>query len=141
MADRTALLIYSSGTTGLPKGVEVTHFNLVANMLQFMRLQFSDTSAYERKGLCVLPMYHGLGLVYYGFVAPKVGLQTYLMERYNLEEMLSCIDRFKITELLLVPPILLAMAKHPSTRKYDLSSIRKVTAGAAPIGMEVTQPI
>ncbi len=139
-ADRTAILIYSSGTTGLPKGVEVTHYNLVATTTQLMKMQLSDTRVKERRSLCVLPMYHGLGLVYYIFIAPKSGVQSYLMERYDLESMLACIDRFKITELLLVPPIVTVMAKHASARngKYDLSSIRKVIAGAAPLGMEVT---
>lgn len=140
-ANRTAILIYSSGTTGLPKGVEVTHYNLVATTLQLIQMQFSDRSVKERKSLCVLPMYHGLGLVYYVFVACKANLQTYLMQRYNLKDMLSYIERFRITELLLVPPMVLAMAKHPSTRNgdYDLRSVRKVIAGAAPLGMEITQ--
>ena len=63
------------------------------------------------------------------------------MERYSLSDMLDHIQSFKVTELLLVPPILVAMAKHPSVRDgtCDISSVRKVVAGAAPIGMEVTQ--
>lgn len=86
-------------------------------------------------------MYHVLGLAYYTFTAPKWGLQTYLSERYNLPDMLDYIQRYRITELLLVPPILVATAKHPSVRDgtCDISSVRKVVAGAAPIGMEVTQ--
>ncbi|KIW95889.1 uncharacterized protein Z519_02954 [Cladophialophora bantiana CBS 173.52] len=141
MATKTAILIYSSGTTGLPKGVEVTHSNLVSTTMQLMKMQLSDKSVTQRRSLCVLPMYHGLGLVYFVFVASKSGLQSYMMQRYNLRDMLSCIDSFKITELLLVPPILLAIAKHPSARNgdYDLSSVRKVVAGAAPLGTEVTQ--
>ncbi|KAK4942855.1 hypothetical protein LTR10_017431 [Elasticomyces elasticus] len=140
MANHTAILFYSSGTTGLPKGVEVTHYSLVATTMQLIMTQLSDRNITQRRGICVLPMYHGLGLVYYVFVATKARMQTYLMQRYNLENMLSCIDRYKITELLLVPTILVAVAKHPAARrgKYDLSSVRKVVAGAAPIGMEVT---
>lgn len=141
MAHRTAILIYSSGTTGLPKGVEVTHYNLVACSTQLKMMQLSDKSVTQRRSLCVLPMYHGLGLVYYVFVAAISGIQTYMMQRYNLQDMLSNIECFRVTELLLVPPILVAMAKHPAARngQYDLSSIRKVIAGAAPLGMEVTQ--
>lgn len=141
MANRTAILIYSSGTTGLPKGVEVTHYNLIATTMQLMMTQLSDKSITQRRGLCVLPMYHGLGLVYFVFVATKARMQTYVMQRYKLQDMLSCIDRYKITELLLVPTILVAVAKHPAARSgnYNLSSVRKVVAGAAPVGMEVTK--
>ncbi|KAK4949766.1 hypothetical protein LTR10_011608 [Elasticomyces elasticus] len=141
LASRTAILLYSSGTTGLPKGVELSHRSVIANMLQLKQIQLSDTSVAARRSLCVVPLYHALGLMYYSFTAPKCGIQTFLMERYNLSDMLDHIQSFKITELLLVPPILVAMAKHPSVRdgSCDISSVRKVVAGAAPIGMEVTK--
>ncbi|KIW13292.1 hypothetical protein PV08_08480 [Exophiala spinifera] len=140
-ASRTAILIYSSGTTGLPKGVELTHRGVIANVLQLKQMQFSDADKSPRRNLCVIPLYHVLGLHYYTFTAPKLGIQTLLMERYNLPDMLDHIQRFKITDLLLVPPILVAMAKHPSVRDgtCDISSVRRVVAGAAPIGMEVTK--
>lgn len=143
LGDQTAVLIYSSGTTGLPKGVELSHRNMIANMLQLEKIQLVDKSVENRhrRCLCVVPMYHALGLGYYIFFAPKWGLTTYLMERYNLTDMLEHIQRFRITELVLVPPILVAMAKHPSVRDgtYDIRSVNKVVAGAAPIGMEVTK--
>jgi len=140
-ADRTTVLIYSSGTTGLPKGVELSHRSIISNMMQLEKIQLADKSIRTRNCLCVVPMYHALGLGYYIFFAPKWGLKTYLMERYNLPDMLDHIQRFKITELVLVPPILVAMAKHPSVRDgtCDISSVQKVLAGAAPIGMEVTK--
>lgn len=138
---RTAILIYSSGTTGLPKGVELTHSGVIANVLQLKQMQVPDAGRSERRNLCVVPMYHVLGLHYYTFTAPKLEIQTFLMERYNLSDMLDHIQRFKITDLLLVPPILVAMAKHPSVRDgtCDIGSVRRVVAGAAPIGMEVTK--
>ncbi|KIW37915.1 uncharacterized protein PV06_09893 [Exophiala oligosperma] len=140
-ASRTALLVYSSGTTGLPKGVELTHRGVIANVLQLKQMQFSKGDKSARRNLCVVPMYHVLGLHYYTFTAPKWGIRTVLMERYNLPDMLDHIQRFKITDLLLVPPILVAMAKHPSVRDgtCDVSSVQRVIAGAAPIGMEVTK--
>lgn len=140
-SERTAILIYSSGTTGLPKGVELSHRSLIANMLQLNTINMSDSTVTIRRSLCTVPMYHALGLCYYVFTAPKWRLQTYLMEKFNLAEMLDHIQRFQITELILVPPMLVAMAKHPSVRDgtSDISSVRKVVAGAAPIGMEVTQ--
>jgi len=141
LSSRTAVLIYSSGTTGLPKGVELSHRSIIANMLQLKKCQLSDTNVTARRSLCVVPLYHALGLLYYCFTAPKWGMETFLMERYSLSDMLDHIQSFKVTELLLVPPILVAMAKHPSVRDgtCDISSVRKVVAGAAPIGMEVTQ--
>jgi 4-coumarate--CoA ligase len=141
ISNRTAVLIYSSGTTGFPKGVELTHRNLMATTMQMIQLRMSNTDVSQHRGLCVLPMYHGLGLIYFVFVSIKSGAQSYIMERYNLQHTLECIQKFRITELVLVPPIVLAMAKHPSTRNgdYDLSSVRRVLAGAAPLGMEVTQ--
>ena len=142
LAQRTALLIYSSGTTGLPKGVEVSHYNIVANMIQIAQVfdlesrQPSQTSS--KRALAVLPMYHGLGLVYYGLVAPKVRLPVVLMKRFRLPQFLENIERFQITDLLLVPPIVVAMAKSPCVRNYNISSVRRVLAGAAPLGMEAT---
>jgi 4-coumarate--CoA ligase len=140
LSNRTAVVVYSSGTTGLPKGVELSHFNLVSNALQLQKVQFT-TDPSLRRALCCLPMYHGLGLVYYTIVAPKAGMPVYLMDRYKLPEMLDHIQRFEITELLLVPPILVAMSKNTGVQRgeYNLGSIKKVVAGAAPIGMEVSQ--
>ncbi|KAJ9607984.1 hypothetical protein H2200_008063 [Cladophialophora chaetospira] len=140
-SERTAILIYSSGTTGLPKGVELSHRSVIANILQLKMIHMSDSTIKVRRSLCAVPMYHALGLCYYNFTAPKWGLETYLMERFSLADMLDHIQRFKISELVLVPPMLVAMAKHPSVRDgtFDVSSVRKVLAGAAPIGMEVTQ--
>lgn len=142
---RTCILIYSSGTTGLPKGVELSHYNIVANMCQLYHMQTLDrrfvaSTTNSPRMIGFLPMYHALGMIYYGFVAPKRGLQVYLMDRFELFRMMENIQRFRITELLLVPPVLVAMAKHPAIRggKYDLSSVMKVVCGAAPLGREAT---
>lgn len=142
-ADRTVILIYSSGTTGLPKGVEASHYNIVSNICQITYVQNLDPRnavGPNTRGLCFLPMYHGLGLMYYAWVAPKRGLRVYLMDRFNLMDMLKNIQRFRITELLMVPPVVVAMAKSPLLQSgaYDLSSVRSVICGAAPLGMEVT---
>lgn len=140
LSNHTAVLVYSSGTTGLPKGVEVSHFNLVSNARQVQQAHFAPDVA-SRQTICCLPMYHGLGLAYYTITVPKSGMQTYMMERYRLEDMLDHIQKYKISELLLVPPILVAISKHSDVQqgKYNLDSVKKVVAGAAPIGMEISQ--
>lgn len=137
LANRTALLLYSSGTTGLPKGVEASHRNIVTSMMQIMGIQNLSGSS-NRSTICALPMYHGLGLVYYTIVAPKAQLRVYLMARFSLQPFLEYIERFKVTDLLLVPPIVVSMAKSPRIRHFNLTSVRRVTAGAAPLGMEAT---
>lgn len=143
-ADRTALLIYSSGTTGLPKGVEASHRNLIANNCQFIHLQRLDPRLRQldqtgaATSLACLPMYHGLGLIVYVLLAPKRRMKVYMMKRYDGDKVLLYIERFLVTELMLVPPILVAMAKNPKAKMVDLSSIRRVTCGAAPMGREVS---
>jgi 4-coumarate--CoA ligase len=109
-----------------------------------MRLETRDPRCSQKKnrrGLCFLPMYHGLGLVYFALMAPKSGQCVYLMERYKLLQMMENIQRFQISELLAVPPVVVAMAKHPLIRrgKYDLSSVVKVLCGAAPLGKTISE--
>lgn len=143
-ADRTALLMYSSGTTGLPKGVEATHRNLIANNCQFIQLQRLDPhlrqldQSGDSTALACLPMYHGLGLIIYTLLAPKRRMKVYMMKRYDGDKVLQNIERFRVTELMLVPPILIAMAKNPKAKKTDLSSIKRVSCGAAPMGREIS---
>ena len=147
-AQTTVALLYSSGTTGLPKGVELTHYNLVANCCQIDHLinldpRFARDQCIvdSQKWLCFLPMYHGIGLLQYSTVAPVRGTPVYIMKRFDLIKMLGNIERFKITELVMVPPVVVAMAKNPVVKKgkYDLSSVRKVLAGAAPMGREICE--
>ncbi|RVX67124.1 hypothetical protein B0A52_08367 [Exophiala mesophila] len=143
---RTAILFYSSGTTGLPKGVEATHRNIVANNCQLIHLQSLDPRFQkmdergQARSLCALPMYHGLGLVIYTMIAPKRRMSVYLMKKFDGRKMLEYIQRFKITELVFVPPILGWMAKNPLSRSgtVDLSSVQRVLCGAAPLSASVS---
>lgn len=128
------VLPYSSGTTGLPKGVMLTHYNLVANVIQAasaLGLTEADTM------LGVLPFFHIYGMVVIMNLGLHVGATIVTMPRFDLEHCLDTLQRYKVTFAPLVPPIVLAMAKHPLVDKYDLGSVRTVFSGAAPLGENV----
>lgn len=143
-AQRTVILIYSSGTTGLPKGVELSHYNIVANMCQLTYLYSLDPRSApsgKPRTLGFLPMYHALGLVYYCFVAPKRSLQVYLMDRYNRQQTLDNFERFQINEQVMVPPIMVDIAKNsdPEDARRKMRSLQKAGVGAAPLGTEAME--
>ncbi|KAJ9646264.1 hypothetical protein H2204_000927 [Knufia peltigerae] len=146
-ANRTACLFYSSGTTGVPKGVEATHRNLVANNCQHVYMNNLDPrfrqmdQAGESRTICPLPMFHGLGLIVNSLIAPLRRMPVYVMRRYDGKKMIQYIERFKVTEMILVPPIVRWMAKDPLVRsgRFDISSVRRVMCGAAPLSASVSK--
>jgi acyl-CoA synthetase (AMP-forming)/AMP-acid ligase II len=133
--EHIAALPYSSGTTGFPKGVMLTHYNLVANIIQTaarLDIRGSDTL------LGVLPFFHIYGMVVIMNVGLYRGSTIVTMPRFDLEQCLDILQKYKVTFAPLVPPIVLALAKNPIVEKYDLSSIRTVFCGAAPLRENVS---
>lgn len=129
-------LPYSSGTTGLSKGVMLTHANLIANMVLSAGVNEID----ERDTLIgVLPFFHIYGMVLILNLAIYRGAKLVTVPRFDLEEFLALIQQYRVTGLNLVPPLVLALAKHPSVDNYDLSSVRIIGCGAAPLGQELEQ--
>ena len=129
-------LPYSSGTTGLPKGVMLTHRNLVANVAQVS--PFLPGGEGER-AIAVLPFYHIYGLTVLLNMGLWQGVTLVTMPRFDLEGFLSVIQEQRITRAYLVPPIVLALAKHPLVDRYDLSSLVSINSGAAPLDASVEQ--
>ncbi|MDE3075231.1 MAG: 4-coumarate--CoA ligase family protein [Chloroflexota bacterium] len=129
-------LPYSSGTTGFPKGVMLTHRNLVANVCQ---VEVAAPTAEDTIDIGVLPFYHIYGLTVLLNSVLRGGGQLVTMARFDLEEFLGLIQRYRVTRAYLVPPIVLALAKHPAVANYDLSSLQAITSGAAPMSAELTE--
>ncbi|MGY1688971.1 4-coumarate--CoA ligase family protein [Geodermatophilus sp. SYSU D01105] len=124
-------LPYSSGTTGLPKGVMLTHRNLVANVAQMRPIM--DVHEGDERIIAVLPFFHIYGLTVLMNQGLAIGGTVVTLPRFDLEDFLRTLQDQKITRAFVAPPIVLALAKHPLVDQYDLSSLRTITSGAAPL--------
>ena len=131
-----ATINYSSGTTGLPKGVMITHHNLVSNAEQSIYTKYSiipRSRSPPERWLGFLPLYHAYGQTNTVMLAPKLRIPMYVMQNFDFERFLHAIQERKITNLQVAPPILVLLNKHPAVSKYDLTSIVQIICGAAPL--------
>ncbi|CAM1511822.1 Fc.00g093350.m01.CDS01 [Cosmosporella sp. VM-42] len=132
----TAVINFSSGTTGLPKGVSITHYNLVANTCQAIfnnAIGIGLESLQSQRWLGFLPLYHAYSQLFTINVACKLEIGIYMMPKFSFEDYLKYIQQFKITAVQTVPPVLVMMAKRKETSRYDLSSLQHILTGAAPL--------
>ena len=136
--DDLVVLPYSSGTTGLPKGVMLTHHNLVANLCQFHGFESQPRLEENDIVLAVLPFFHIYGMVVVMKLALAHGATVVTMPRFDMADFLALIQRYRITTLPMVPPMVLGLAKSPLVDQYDLSSLRTLFCGAAPLGAELS---
>ncbi|NEC25879.1 4-coumarate--CoA ligase family protein [Streptomyces sp. SID8111] len=129
-AEDVAALPYSSGTTGVPKGVMLTHRQIATNLAQ---LDPAITAGPGDRILAVLPFFHIYGLTALMNAPLRQGATVVVLPRFDLEQFLAAIQNHRITALYVAPPIVLALAKHPMVAEYDLSSLQHVISAAAPL--------
>jgi acyl-CoA synthetase (AMP-forming)/AMP-acid ligase II len=128
-------LPYSSGTTGLAKGVMLTHHNLVSNLCQMDGL---DYFARNDTLVAVLPLFHIYGLVVILNMGLRMGATVVTMPRFDLDQFLEILQKYNVTLAHLVPPIVLALTKCPEVDNYDLSKLKTIFSGAAPLGEKIS---
>ncbi|MDT0116891.1 AMP-binding protein [Microbacterium sp. PRF11] len=135
-ATHVAVLPYSSGTTGAPKGVMLSHRNLVANVHQCRPI---IEIVPDDRVLAVLPFFHIYGMTVLLNLALRQRATLVTMPRFDLTEFLRIIQDQRCTFLFIAPPIAVALAKHPAVADYDLSSVHSVFSGAAPLDGETAE--
>ncbi|XP_044269666.1 luciferin 4-monooxygenase-like isoform X2 [Tribolium madens] len=134
-----ALILTSSGTTGFPKCVQLTHSNMRTTMLHAMDPTFLDLNKHE-SWIAFLPFYHVFGCAI-ALASILSGCKTVIMEKFIPDLFLTLIQNHKITKLFVVPPILQFLVKNPLVEKFDLSSVTDILCGAAVVRKELEEMV
>ncbi|KAJ7945729.1 4-coumarate:CoA ligase-like protein [Quillaja saponaria] len=137
----SAVILYSSGTTGRVKGVLLTHRNLIALIAGIYHQQHAydlDGNHSDSVSLFILPLFHVFGF-FMLIQAVSMGETLVLMERFDFQAMLRAVEKYKVTDMPVSPPLIVALAKSELVHKYDLSSLQFLGCGGAPLGKEVAE--
>ncbi|KAG6791184.1 hypothetical protein POTOM_000296 [Populus tomentosa] len=140
--DDVVALPYSSGTTGLPKGVMLTHKGLITSVAQ--QVDGDNPNLYfhsEDVILCVLPMFHIYALNSIMLCGLRVGASILIMPKFEIGSLLGLIEKYKVSIAPVVPPVMMSIAKSPDLDKHDLSSLRMIKSGGAPLGKELEDTV
>ncbi|CAN7042306.1 unnamed protein product [Brassica oleracea var. botrytis] len=133
----TAVMLYSSGTTGASKGVISSHRNLTSYVAKIV----AKESLEDKILICTVPMFHTFGLLMFAMATVAIGSTVVILQRFELNDMLAAVEKYRATALILAPPVLVVMTNEADIikEKCDLSSLKKVTCGGAPLSKEVTE--
>ncbi len=129
-AEDVAVLPYSSGTTGTPKGVMLTHRNICTNLAQ---VESMHALGEDDQVIAILPMFHIYGLTVLMNGALQRGATVHVHSRFDLGDFLTSMSRDRITHAYVAPPVMLALAKHPAVDGHDLSHLKIIICAAAPL--------
>ncbi|KAF8586519.1 acetyl-CoA synthetase-like protein [Ramaria rubella] len=135
-AHETIFLCYSSGTTSKSKGVELSHYNVTSTLCALeVRMKYLHPGGPVMLG--VLPFFHIFGLTHLVLFTLYAGAPLVIMSKFNPDEFCASIDRYKVTVAVTVPPILVVLANHPAPEQHNISSLKVIMTGAAPLGKDL----
>ncbi|KAI3900031.1 hypothetical protein MKW98_000931 [Papaver atlanticum] len=141
--DDTAAILYSSGTSGMSKGVMLSHKNLISVVELFVRfeaLQYeSRLCSSKNVYLAAIPMFHVYGLSLFVMGLFSLGCSIVVMRKFDVNEMVRAIDCYRVTHLPVVPPILMAMTRVKALGGCDFGSLKQISCGAAPLSHKTIQ--
>jgi len=132
-----AVLQYTGGTTGVPKGAMLTHYNIFANVIQTSVLHHPDQKRGEERILLVIPFFHIYGFTVGLIAGAWQGAQQILIPKYDVEALLTAIRDFRPTYFPAVPTIYVSILNHPNAREYGIDKVRAFNCGSAPLPLEV----
>ena len=134
-----AVLQYTGGTTGVPKGAMLTHFNIFANVIQTTVLHHAAQTRGEERILLVIPFFHIYGFTVGLMAGTWQGAQQILIPKYDVEALLTAIRDFRPTYFPAVPTIYISLLNHPKAREYGIDKVRGFNSGSAPLPVEVIE--
>lgn len=136
-----AILQYTGGTTGISKGVMLTHHNLLANIVQVCDFIYKgvDDKPDNFKIISVLPMFHVFGLSCNALSAIRVGCNQLILPRFDVNELIEIVKREKPFQLAAVPTMFLALSNHPGLEESNISDIFYLCSGGAPLPVELVK--